>query len=94
MGKQPVNLKKPDWKDMNDGRWFLSMYSNQSDEVEKRHTGHSISEEVNINNEYKYNIRPYSMLKEYFEKKFLFILCILLNQIGTMLMINHYLLKI
>ena len=43
---------------MNDGRWFLSMYSNQSDEVEKRHTGHSISEEVNINNEYKYNIRP------------------------------------
>ena len=58
-GVAPVNLKKkPDWKDMNDGRWFLSMYSNQSDEVEKRHTGHSISEEVNINNEYKYNIRP------------------------------------
>lgn len=33
--------KMPDW-DSNDGRWFLSMYSNASDEVKARHTGHPV----------------------------------------------------
>ncbi|NDD59279.1 MAG: hypothetical protein EBZ47_08575 [Chlamydiae bacterium] len=30
-----------DWN-ANDGRWFLSMYSNASDEVKNRHTGHAV----------------------------------------------------
>lgn len=30
--------KQPDW-DATDGRWFLSMYSNESDHVVNRHTG-------------------------------------------------------
>ena len=33
--------KAPDWK-LDDGRWFLSMYSNASDEVPNRHTGHAV----------------------------------------------------
>lgn len=33
--------KKPDWN-ATDGRWFLSMYSNASDEVPNRHTGHPV----------------------------------------------------
>jgi hypothetical protein len=33
--------KTPDWN-ADDGRWFLSMYSNASDEVEKRHTAHPV----------------------------------------------------
>lgn len=38
-GVAPVDRhKKPDWAAA-DGRWFLSMYSNASDEVKKRHTG-------------------------------------------------------
>ena len=49
-GVAPVNRKKnPDWNDINDGRWFLSMYSNESDEVKNRHTGHSVSEKIKIN---------------------------------------------
>ena len=36
-GVAPVNINKnPDWDDINDGRWFLSMYSNQSDEVKEK----------------------------------------------------------
>lgn len=31
----------PDW-DADDGRWFLSMYSNASDEVPQRHTGRPV----------------------------------------------------
>lgn len=31
----------PDWNDT-DGRWFLSMYSNASDEVPQRHTGRPV----------------------------------------------------
>ncbi len=58
-GVAPVNLKKePNWDDIHDGRWFLSMYSNQSDEVDKRHTGNSISDEIIIENESEYTIRP------------------------------------
>jgi len=49
-GVAPVNRKKnPDWNDINDGRWFLSMYSNESDEVKNRHTGYSVSEKIKIN---------------------------------------------
>lgn len=33
--------KAPDWS-KDDGRWFLSMYSNASDEVPNRHTGHAV----------------------------------------------------
>lgn len=32
---------KPDWNSDN-GRWFLSLYSNASDEIAKRHTGHPV----------------------------------------------------
>ena len=46
-GVAPVNTnKKPDWDNVDDGRWFLSMYSNESDEVKTRHT--STREEFNI----------------------------------------------
>lgn len=33
--------KTPDWN-ADDGRWFLSMYSNASDEVQQRHTGRPV----------------------------------------------------
>lgn len=39
-GVAPVDRQKePTWES-DDGRWFLSMYSNASDEVSNRHTGH------------------------------------------------------
>tara|TARA_A100001015_G_scaffold253903_1_gene294378 strand:- start:28 stop:936 length:909 start_codon:yes stop_codon:yes gene_type:complete len=58
-GVAPVNINKnPDWDDINDGRWFLSMYSNQSDEVKERHTGHSLENTVDIINQTDYQIRP------------------------------------
>ncbi len=58
-GVAPVNMhKKPDWNDIDDGRWFLSMYSNQSDEVKDRHTGHSLENKIEIKNECDYQIRP------------------------------------
>ena len=42
-GVDPVNLEKePDLNDKNDGRWFLGLYSNQSDEVKERHTGKAV----------------------------------------------------
>ena len=48
-GVAPVNRdKNPNWNDINDGRWFLSMYSNQSDEVKDRHTGYSVSEKLQL----------------------------------------------
>jgi hypothetical protein len=37
--------KAPDWK-ATDGRWFLSMYSNASDEVPRRHTGRPARVEI------------------------------------------------
>lgn len=38
-GVAPVNIDQlPNWNDINDGRWFLSMYSNASDEVKSRAT--------------------------------------------------------
>ena len=41
----PVNLnKEPDFDNKNDGRWFLGLYSNQSDEVKDRHTGSAIKD--------------------------------------------------
>ena len=41
-GVAPCNRdKEPDWNSM-EGRWFLSMYSNASDEVAHRHTGHPV----------------------------------------------------
>ena len=48
-GVAPVNKnKEPEWENPNDGRWFLSMYSNQSDEVKDRHTGYSVTEKLKI----------------------------------------------
>ena len=41
-GVAPCNRdKEPNW-DSDEGRWFLSMYSNASDEVKDRHTGHPV----------------------------------------------------
>ena len=43
-GVAPVNLnKEPNFDDINDGRWFLGLYSNQSDEVKDRHTGKAVN---------------------------------------------------
>ena len=36
---------EPDW-DSDGGRWFLSMYSNASDEVANRHTGHPVKLDI------------------------------------------------
>ena len=49
-GVAPANRNKnPDWKDVKDGRWFYSMYSNESDEVKDRHTGYGVTEQFKIN---------------------------------------------
>ena len=41
-GVAPCNKdKEPNWNSI-EGRWFLSMYSNASDEVKDRHTGHPV----------------------------------------------------
>jgi len=53
-GVAPVNLNKlPNWEDINDGRWFYSLYSNQSDEIKNRHTGQPI-EKIKIKNKNLY----------------------------------------
>jgi len=58
-GVAPVNLSKdPDWEDVNDGRWFLSLYSNESDEVKSRHTSQSVTEKIDINEKFKDKIFP------------------------------------
>ena len=58
-GVAPVNRnKEPNWNDVNDGRWFLSMYSNESDEVKNRHTGYSLSEQINIKSNLKSQLYP------------------------------------
>ena len=45
-GVAPCNREKePDWNST-DGRWFLSMYSNASDEVKDRHTGHAVKLDI------------------------------------------------
>ena len=50
-GVAPVNLdKEPEWDNINDGRWFYSMYSNQSDMIKKRHTGYSAVKKIKIKN--------------------------------------------
>ena len=44
-GVAPVNVdKEPNWDDINDGRWFLSMFSNESDERKNRITSSSVLE--------------------------------------------------
>jgi len=51
-GVAPVNrTKEPSWNDINDGRWFYSLYTNESDEVKNRHTGYGVTEQIKINNE-------------------------------------------
>lgn len=58
-GVAPVNLdKKPNWKDVNDGRWFLSMYSNESDVHKIRHTSSGVSEKIIFNEKIKTKIFP------------------------------------
>ena len=45
-GVSPCNRDRlPEWNSM-DGRWFLSMYSNASDEVQDRHTGHPVKLDI------------------------------------------------
>jgi len=45
-GVAPCNRdKEPDWNS-DEGRWFLSMYSNASDEVKERHTGHPVKLDI------------------------------------------------
>ena len=57
-GVAPVNLdKEPNWKDVNDGRWFLSMYSNESDVHKVRHTA-GAPEKIIFNENIKNKIFP------------------------------------
>ncbi len=52
-GVAPVNIdRNPNWDDVNDGRWFLSMFSNASDEVKNRVTSGSILEKFAIDDLY------------------------------------------
>ena len=58
-GVAPVNIdKEPDWNNINDGRWFLSLYSNQSDEVKVRHTSTSVTSKVEVMEKDKKRIIP------------------------------------
>ena len=51
-GVAPANRKKePSWEDQNDGRWFYSLYTNESDEVKNRHTGYGVTDKIEIDNE-------------------------------------------
>ena len=56
-GVAPVNTaKNANWEDVNDGRWFLSLYSNVSDEVQKRHTSDSVSGKIELNENYDFRV--------------------------------------
>ena len=58
-GVAPVNTtKKANWEDVNDGRWFLSLYSNVSDEVQSRHTSDSVLGKIELNENIKKKIFP------------------------------------
>jgi|TARA_Y100000294_G_scaffold4932_1_gene4978 hypothetical protein len=58
-GVAPVNTnKEPNWNDINDGRWFLSMYSNESNEVKSRHTGYGVLDKINIKSNLKAQLYP------------------------------------
>ena len=58
-GVAPVNTnKQPNWDDVNDGRWFLSMYSNESDIYKNRHTSSGKSENLIINRSLESQIFP------------------------------------
>ena len=58
-GVAPVNTDKdPDWDNINDGRWFLSLYSNQSDEVKSRHTSTSVTSKLEVMEKDKKRIIP------------------------------------
>jgi len=51
-GVAPVNRNKtPEWNKVSDGRWFYSLYTNESDEVKNRHTGYGVTEKIKINND-------------------------------------------
>ena len=51
-GVAPTNrTKNPDWHDQNDGRWFYSLYTNESDEVKNRHTGYGVTDKIEIDND-------------------------------------------
>ena len=58
-GVAPVNLsKEPNWNDMNDGRWFLSTYSNQSDKYQTRHTSAGKTDNIKINDNLRSRLIP------------------------------------
>ena len=43
-GVNPIDpAMESDWKNTGKGRWFLGLYSNDSDEKEKRHTGYMVN---------------------------------------------------
>lgn len=49
-GVAPVNVNSEPTESINDGRWFYSLYTNQSDEVKNRHTGYSVTKKIKIDN--------------------------------------------
>ena len=49
-GVAPVNVNFEPTESINDGRWFYSLYTNQSDEVKNRHTGYSVTKKIKIDN--------------------------------------------
>ena len=60
-GVAPVNVNKnPNWEDVNDGRWFLSMYSNETDIYQKRHTSSGINEKIIFDESVKSKIFPFN----------------------------------
>lgn len=62
-GVAPVNLnKEPDWQDVNDGRWFLSLYSNETDIHKKRHTSSGVSKKLNFSKNIKSQVYPLEVL--------------------------------
>ena len=63
-GVAPVNLhKEPNWSDVDDGRWFLSLYSNETDIHKVRHTSSGVSEKLNFNKELKSKLYPLEVIK-------------------------------
>ena len=58
-GVAPVNVDKdPNWSDVNDGRWFLSLYSNETDIHKKRHTSSGVGEQIVLKQDLLSKIYP------------------------------------
>ena len=58
-GVAPVNVdKEPNWSDVNDGRWFLSLYSNETDIHKKRHTSSGVGKKIVLKQDLLSKIYP------------------------------------